>query len=196
MATETPDYQVESAHGAIEIRRYGPRIVAEITVEGSRRDAVSDGFTPLANYIFAKERGGGDSAAIAMTTPVMQSRPDAPIAMTAPVTQAARSDGRWAVQFIMPSKYTIDTLPKPGRADVRLETVPPQRVAAIRFSGHPTDDNVARHEDQLRQWMADQVIAGVGPPVYAYYDAPFKPGFLRRNEVMIPLAAPAPGGGQ
>ena len=38
-------------------------------------------------------------------------------------------------------------------------------------------------------------LAPAGPPVYARYDPPWTPWFLRRNEVLVPLADPAPGSG-
>ena len=185
---EQPAYALVLRDGDFELRDYPPLAVAEVIRDGSRREGLRAGFGPLARYIFAKERGG---ERIAMTAPVQQQAAagsDGKIAMTAPVTQAPAGDGGWAVQFIMPAQYRLEDLPEPAGDDVRLHRVPARRVAAVRFSGRTTDDLIARQQTRLRQWMAEHELTAVGPPVYAYYNDPFTPGFLRRNEIMIEVA--------
>ncbi|MEM1298952.1 MAG: heme-binding protein, partial [Pseudomonadota bacterium] len=113
----TPAYTVVETAGEIELRDYPELIVAEITTRGTRGEAVRAGFSPLAGYIFAKEREGEK------------------IAMTAPVTQQAGGGDAWTVQFIMPEGYTLENLPRPAGSTVRLDSEPPMRRAAIRFSG-------------------------------------------------------------
>ncbi|MEL6479179.1 MAG: heme-binding protein [Pseudomonadota bacterium] len=169
---ETPDYQVESSDGAIETRRYPAFVVAEVIRRGDRYTAVRNGFGPLAGYIFAKERAGEK------------------IAMTAPVTQRRREEGAadWTVQFIMPAQYSLADLPAPVQGDVTLTEEPPARRAAIRFSGVATDELIAEQEGLLRAWLAEKGLTPLGAPIYAYYNDPFTPGFLRRNEVLIDLA--------
>lgn len=191
---EQPSYALVRADGAIEVRDYPPLVVAEVTRGGDRKTAVSAGFRPLAGYIFAKNRAG---ETVAMTAPVTQTpgagtgtagvAADRSIAMTAPVTQepSATGDGTWVVRFIMPSKYRLADLPAPGGGDVRLSELPARRVAAIRFSGVATDDLVAEQEARLRTWIAASGLQVTGPATYAYYNDPFTPGFLRRNEVMV-----------
>ena len=126
MATEEPRYSVSMTSGMIEIRDYPELIAAQVTVGGDRSAAGGAGFRLLAGYIF----GGNVSAkSIAMTAPVVQApaRPES-IAMTAPVLQSADKGG-WTVQFIMPSGYTMATLPKPKDARVHLTVLPPSRMA-------------------------------------------------------------------
>ncbi len=196
---EQPDYTLVRSDGAIEVRDYPPLLVAEVMRRGERWEAVRAGFRPLANYIFARERGGDQ---VSMTAPVTQTRDDK-IAMTAPVTQtlsggagqngAAPDAGaqQWTVRFIMPSKYTRETLPKPGGGDVSIQNVPARRVAAIRFSGIATDELIAEQEARLQDWIKSEGLETKGPATYAYYNDPWTPGFLRRNEVMIDLAGGA-----
>ena len=179
---ETPDYALVEQDGKIEIRDYPALVVAEVVREGQRREAVRQGFGPLAAYIFAKERDGDK---IAMTAPVTQERQK--IAMTAPVTQSESGEGRWTVRFIMPSEYDLESLPEPANADVRLERLPPTRRAAIRFSGVADDALIAEQEAALRAWMAEREITPQEPPTYAYYNDPWTPGPLRRNEVIFVL---------
>lgn len=182
---ETPNYEVVRTDSAFEIRQYPALIVAEVTRTGDRKAALSAGFSPLAGYIFAKERAGDR---VAMTAPVVQ-QSDEQIAMTVPVTQAETDSGEWRVRFIMPAAYTVQTLPQPGDADVQLREVPPQRIAAVRFSGRATDELIAEQERALRAWMDEQNLSAINAPTYAYYNDPFTPGFLRRNEVLIEIAA-------
>ncbi len=178
---ETPEYQVVERDGPFEIRDYPPLVVAEVARRGERKDALSAGFSPLANYIFAKERAGDR---VAMTAPVTQQRAER-MAMTAPVTQSPGADGAWVVRFIMPANSTLDTLPAPAGADVRLRELPARRSAAVRFSGRTTDALIGAQEQALRDWIKSGGWRPVAAPVYAYYNDPFTPGFLRRNEVMI-----------
>ncbi|UHD17172.1 SOUL family heme-binding protein [Thiocapsa bogorovii] len=182
---ETPDYVAVESDGAFEIRDYPALVVAETTRSGARREALGAGFGPLARYIFAKEREGEK---IAMTAPVIQQRPETRverIAMTAPVIQSPTGEDAWSVRFIMPSRYSLDELPAPGSSEVRLREIPAQRRAAVRFSGSTSDAAIAEQEAALRTWMASRGLTPAGPAVYAYYNDPFTPGFLRRNEVLI-----------
>lgn len=166
---EVARYDVIEADGAIEIRAYPALVVAEVIRNGPRDQAVRSGFGPLAGYIFAREREGGK------------------IAMTAPVTQKQDGDA-WSIQFIMPSGYGLESLPKPAGADVRLREIPPARRAAIRFSGWWSDALFEAQDAILRQWLAARGLAPSGPPVFAYYNDPFTPGFLRRNEILYDLS--------
>ncbi|MBK1709356.1 SOUL family heme-binding protein [Marichromatium gracile] len=184
---ETPDYRVVERDETIEIRDYPALIVAEVRRDGDRRAALSAGFGPLAGYIFAKEREG---ESVSMTAPVTQTPADEPIAMTVPVTQTPTdAAGQWAVRFIMPARYDLDSLPAPAGETVRLRALEPRRVAAIRFSGRATDALIAEQESRLRAWLETRGLAVAGAPTYAYYNDPLTPGFLRRNEVMLELAA-------
>ena len=181
---EHPRHHVLLRDGDFELRKYDPMIVAEIDVNGDRRTAANRAFSPLANYIFAKERSGEK---IAMTAPVTQERREK-IAMTAPVTQTRDSEqSDWTVRFVMPAKFAMADLPEPKNANIRLETMPSQKRAVVRFGGVATDDRIATNEKRLRAWIESKGLKASGAAVYAYYNSPFTPGFLRRNEVMLNL---------
>jgi hypothetical protein len=177
---ETPDYAVSSKSGNLEIREYGPTIVAEATVEGERDKAIQRGFRIIADYIFGNNLS---SAKVAMTAPVTQQSSEK-IAMTAPVIQHA-SGKSWNVRFVMPSKYTMETLPKPVNSKVALIEVPATRFAVIRFSGFAGQDSLDEHEAELRAFMAERGLTATSEPQYAFYNAPWTLPFMRRNEVMI-----------
>jgi len=180
---ETPSYAVSSKSGNLEIREYGPTIVAEATVAGERDKAIQRGFRIIADYIFGNNLS---STKVAMTAPVMQQSSEK-IAMTAPVIQQA-SGKSWNVRFVMPSKYTMETLPKPVNPKVALIEVPAMRFAAIRFSGFAGQGSLDKHEAQLRAFMAERGLTATSEPQYAFYNAPWTLPFMRRNEVMIEAA--------
>lgn len=141
---EEPSYTVVEKRDGYEIRDYSAYIVAEVEVTGSRNEGLNQGFRLLADYIFGNNT---KSTPIAMTAPVAESVSE-PVAMTAPVMEQGSGDMR-RVTFFMPSKYTLETLPKPNNAAVKLREVPGHRVAVMRFSWYATDSRVARLQSQL-----------------------------------------------
>lgn len=143
---EQPAYTVVERRDGYEIRDYAPYIVAEVEVTGSRNESLNQGFRLLADYIFGNNT---KSAPIAMTAPVAESASE-PVAMTAPVMEQGTGDAR-RVTFSMPSKYTLDTLPKPNNGAVKLREVPTHRVAVTRFSWYATDSRVARLQTRLME---------------------------------------------
>ena len=189
---ETPKYVVEATYGAIEVRRYEPRIVAEVAVTGTGKDASSAGFRVLADYIFGNNES---QAEIAMTAPVDRSASASEsIAMTAPVERSEVAGGEsWIVAFTMPSKYTLETLPKPRNSSIRIRELPPMRYAVVRFSGAPAEAKVqARTQELLVAVEAAGLRSSGAAPSYARYDPPWTPSFLRRNELSVELAAQGP----
>jgi hypothetical protein len=187
MAIEEPRYQVIEQDGAFELRDYAAYLVAETRVEASFEDAGNEAFRRLFRYI------SGDNAAqqkIAMTAPVTQGKGEK-IAMTAPVTQVADGD-HYRVAFVVPSRYSASTVPKPLDPRIEIRTVPARRVAVWRYSGRWTQERYDQMERQLREAIVARGLSVNGPPVLARYDPPFMPWFMRRNEVLIPTAAPHP----
>ena len=180
--TETPKYKVVSSDENTEVRLYEPMIVAEVDIDGARRNASRSGFRVLADYIFGNNT---IQQQVAMTTPV-QSQRSQKIAMTSPVQQQADDDG-WVISFIMPAQFTLQSLPTPNNELVRLREVPEQRFIVIRFSGMNDDENVSNHEQELREYIAEHDIETTGITKYAFYDPPWTPENRRRNEVMISM---------
>jgi hypothetical protein len=104
--------------------------------------------------------------------------------MTAPVMEQGSGDMR-RVTFSMPWKYTLETLPKPNNAVVKLREVPAHRVAVTRFSWYATDSRVARLQSQLVDALKRDGIKTLWTPAYAGYNPPFSAPWLQRNEVMV-----------
>jgi hypothetical protein len=194
MATEEPKHRVLESREGWEVRLYAPVVVAETAVDGEFGPGGNEGFRRIAGYIFGGNDGGRK---VAMTAPVAQERrpPEGTrIAMTAPVAQERSGEG-WTVAFVMPSEQTLATLPRPNDPRVTLREVPARRVAVVAFSG---TWGVGRFDEAARDLLAKVAAAGFvpsGPPVYARYDPPWTPWFLRRNEVLVPLAETPFGAG-
>ncbi|QFT78389.1 heme-binding protein [Erythrobacter sp. THAF29] len=186
---EEPGYEVLLDEDGFELRQYKPMIVAEVIHTGTRRQASGASFRRLAAYIFGQDRpeGGED---IAMTAPVLTEKVDQneKIAMTAPVMQENTDGDIWRMRFVMPAKYTMETLPTPP-ADITLSEVPGRRIAAVRFDGYGRNSDLAVMEGMLNDWIERKGLTQVGSVEYAFYDAPMVPGPLRRNEVMVEVAA-------
>lgn len=186
--TEEPKYSVLQSYNDIEIRQYEPKIVAETVIQAERDRANKAAFSILAAYIFGENTS---VTKIAMTAPVTQSQPREKIAMTAPVIQQEAGENiatsAWVVQFVMPSQYTLATLPKPKDSRITIKEVPSNKVAAIRFSGLAGDEQLQENEAKLSAFLARQGIETKGKAIYAFYDSPFILPAFRHNEVMLEL---------
>lgn len=184
LAVEEPAFHTVLQDGPFEIRDYPPLVVAEVTVRGGQTQAASKGFRLLAAYIFGANRR---RQALRMTAPVVQADAGQKIAMTAPVSQTHTVAG-WVVRFTMPSSFSLETLPIPDDPRVHLRAAPAARLAVIRFSGVAWPKDVATKTAALEGWMGRRNLHAAGEPALAQYDPPWTVWFLRRNEVMIPIA--------
>ena len=143
----------------------------------------SEGFRRLADCI-----GGNNQKkkSISMTAPVSQKPVSEKIAMTAPVSQA-RENGRWRIAFMMPSGYTMDTLSIPDDDRVMLREENEKNVAVIRYSGTWAKKRYDNYATKLMDWISKKGWKVVADPVWARYNPPFIPWFMRRNEILIPV---------
>ncbi len=182
---EQPSYVVVEKSENIEIRDYAPMLLAEVELDGEREAALNEGFRILAGYIFG---GNVRRASIAMTAPVVQQASEK-IAMTSPVTQApSENPGKWKIAFMMPRKYTVETLPVPNDKRIRFRVTQPERRVAIRFSGFSTVKNLETHRSMLEEFVTKRGLQTRSAPMLAFYDDPFTLPFNRRNEWWVPIA--------
>ena len=111
------------------------------------------------------------------------------------MAQQERTDkgpSTWTVQFMMPSGYTRETVPRPLDPAVVFREVPGRRMAVISYSGTWSEERYAEHLARLRAAMEKAGLKAGGAPIWARYDPPFMPWVLRRNEIQIELPkAPA-----
>ncbi|MDG2242203.1 MAG: heme-binding protein [Rhodospirillaceae bacterium] len=180
--TEQPKYEVLARPAeAVEVRQYGNRIAAEVTVNRGRRGANENAaFGALASYIFGKNQS---RTAIAMTSPV-ESRTSEKIAMTAPVETASTGQSM-TMRFYLPSEYTLDEVPKPLNPNVEIIPISSETIATLKFSGLRSSTNVATHTAQLLDRLDGTRWAITGEPVAYFYDPPWTVPTLRRNEIAV-----------
>lgn len=181
--TETVSYEITGKTGTIEFRRYPDLILASVTDPGD-----DSGFGLLFQYITGNNRARGKlpmitpvltGEPIPMTSPVITSRQ---IPMTAPVV----SDGR-SLSFVMPAGKTRDELPEPVDPGVQITTLPSREMAVLRFSGYARKEDVDQATSRLLEGLKETGITTRGRVVVMRYNAPWTPGFLRRNEVGIEI---------
>ena len=168
IAIEEPVYQVEKAWEAeqIEIRAYAPRIMA---VTGINEDSDS-GFRVLAGYIFG---GNAEEQKIAMTAPVQQ-------------TMAGEKE----MAFMMPAEYALKDLPQPEDQRVSFREAPAYTAAVIQFSGWASAERADENWQQLQRFLIAEGIDITGEPTLNQYNPPWTLPFMRRNEIIVPVAFP------
>ncbi len=189
MANEEPRYEVIKKEEGFEVRRYQPMIIAEVLVTGTLSEASSKGFRQIADFIFGNNEDPvkKQSEKIAMTAPVtMEADTSSKIAMTAPVTMEG-AGGAWKMAFVMPSKFTLDTLPKPKNPNITIKQMPAQQIAVVTFSGWVDEEKLAAQTTRLNEWMAKSGLKTSGTAQLSRYNPPWTLPFWRRNEVWMKL---------
>jgi len=183
VAVEEVKYRVLESSGDFELRQYESSLGAETTVEGDFHEVGNEGFRRLFDYISGKNR---KKQSIPMTAPVSQEASSEKIPMTAPVNQE-KVGGAWRITFLMPSAFTMETLPEPLDSRVKLVKIPGRLMAALSYSGTWSRERYEEKEQRLKELIRQRGLKIEGEPVFARYNPPFMPWFLRRNEVLIPV---------
>ncbi len=203
MAVEEPKFETVIQEAKFEVRQYGAFIVAETWVDGDMDAASGKGFRRITDYIFGNNTASQHAASekIAMTAPVtMQPQiQSGMLAMTAPVAIEPASDAfgligaqRWRVHFVMPSQYSMATLPTPNNDAVALREVPARRIAVAKYSGLNTEGRIQQETEALAVWMQMRHLKAAGTAQLARYDPPWILPIWRRNEIHIAIdEAPA-----
>jgi len=167
--TETTPYQLLRSDGAVELRDYPILTLATTPMRDARG---SEAFGHLFRFITGKN---ATSEKIPMTTPVL--------------IYPARD--KPTMSFVLPQAVAQKGAPQPG-GEVSLRTMEPGRYAVLRFKGNGDDKNQKEAVDQLNAWLRAHNIAAESEPIFAYYDPPWTPVFLRRNEVMMRVGKETP----
>ena len=173
MAIEEPSYSVIESADHFEIRSYEPSVVAQIKTSGHFESAGNAGFRVLADYIF----GNNDQKIkIAMTAPVKMTRHPEPSASSPP---------EYEVEFVMPQEMKREDLPHPQNRAIELKTLPKKLMAVLKYSGTWSEERFNEHKDILIKEIKSHGYEALSEPIFARYNPPFIPWFLRRNEIWI-----------
>ena len=196
--TEQQPFELIQRFPHFELRRYPAHVVAEVQVNATFDRAGNAAFRHLFNYISGNNTS---RQSVAMTAPVVQ-KPGPPqkLAMTAPVLQHGSLTGggdaaEYTVAFVLPAGTTAESAPVPTNPDVTIRTVPGSLTAALSFSGGGSESAFGKWSQELPAALAAVGLTAVGLPRFARFDPPFKPWFLRRNEVLQDVEQPGPSAG-
>lgn len=184
LAIEEAKYRVVKKDGSIELREYEEYLLAETIITGEMEDASYQAFSRLFNYISGANHS---QSKVAMTAPVSQEAVGEKISMTTPVSQELR-EGAWAVSFMMPAIYTSSTIPNPDDPRVQIRPVSGRKMAVIRYSGRWKSNHYLEHKETLESWIESEGLTVTGEAIWARFNAPYTPWFMRRNEVQIPVS--------
>ena len=185
MAIEEPKFNLIAKENAFELRVYQPKIIAEVSIDADLSESSSKGFRLIADFIFGNNTSRlGGSEKISMTASVSVYEKSEQISMTAPLGVQEVKDG-WKVYFVMPSKYTLDSIPKPNNAQVSIKQIPAKKFAVIRFSGLVDEEKMNKKVKDLNEWIVSRNLKPISNPELARYNPPWTLPFLRRNEVMV-----------
>ncbi len=170
---EEPEYETVRRDGEISIRDYDAMLVAETIKSGYHEKARRAGFETLYDFIRGEN---ASNKKIAMTIPVFQ--------------QLSDGEGRgkgWAIRFVMPKKFAKSTLPSPSSQDVAVSEIGARRMAVVEFNGAFSASLASKKLMSLYNYLADEGLKQKGDPIYAFYNPPWVPGFMRRNEILIEI---------
>ena len=170
---ENPKYTILEKNNHFQIRKYDEMTIAKITTVGERYEGLRKGFIPLARYIGAKDREGPK------------------ISMTAPVMQQKKGYNNWEISFFMPSKFKENQLPISKNDKIEITTISSSILAVITFNGIATTELLEKKLSKLIKGIEEINYKKIPEtePIYSYYNDPSTPGFLRKNEIMIPVEA-------
>lgn len=132
--------------------------------------SASNAFGSLAGYIFGDNKTSWK------------------IVMTAPVTTKQAEQWVYETAFIMPSKWTMETLPVPNNNNVTLKEMPASKRAIWTFKGYATESNVQKQRTQFKQLLEKNNIKRTWTMTLAQYNAPTTPPWMRRNELWVELS--------
>lgn len=163
--TEIQKYQTIKSEKDFEVRYYPPAILASVDMAGSYDQSRNSSFGTLAGYIFG---GNEENMQISMTAPVRM------------------SEAEGTMSFVMPSRFTMETLPDPKSKRVKLHTSEPQYVAVVSFSGWANDRKISEMKEKLSEWLEIQGLNHNNKFEYLGYNPPYQLT-NRRNEVLVPL---------
>ena len=163
---ESAPYSVVLSNGDYELRDYPELEIVQTQMPDSGANGGNAGFGKLFRYISGNNKS---QESIAMTTPVF-------------ISPEPR-----AMAFVLPAKSSPEQAPAPLDSSLSLKKIPAGRFAVLRFSGARSAAKESQSLALLRTWIAEKGLVAVESPVFGYFDPPWTPSFLRRNEVMLRL---------
>lgn len=181
---EEPKFTLVERKTGYEIRNYEPYIIAETDVTGDYNDATSNGFRIIADYIFGNNTS---RSSIAMIAPVLENKSSEKIAMTVPVMNTEKDNSTRTISFVLPSQYTLETLPMPNNPKVTITQVDTRKVTVLSFTWYPTAKRIEAKKQALIALLDRDGLEVNGEIQVARYNPPLSMPLVLRNEIIIPI---------
>jgi hypothetical protein len=167
--TEKLKYQLIQRLPDFEVREYPDHTLITVTSRGEFMPAGNRAFGPLVSFISGNN---ADSMKIAMTAPVLQQ----------PVAEQLHE-----VSFVLPDNLEFEQVPLPRNASVVKKLVPRHFAAVRSFRGGWDEARFKSEGELLQRAVREAGLKASGNLYWARFDPPWKPGFLKQNEVLIDL---------
>lgn len=180
---EQPSFTVLQEEDKFQVRQYGKLLVAKTVVKGDYKETNNKAFWKLANYIFGENEKKEE---ISMTAPVIRKPNSKDILVTEPFFREKKKE-KWTMYFVLPSEYTLDTVPKPSDPSVKIQEIPAKTVATIKYTGLLKETNIKEKSAELLDWIKKQGYTPVSLPRSASYNPPWTFPYLRKNEIHIDI---------
>ncbi len=181
---ESPPFVQNEHRSGYEIRDQEAYLMARVQIAGPWAEALDQGRRIIEDYLSGNNT---TQSSIAMTLPVDIQEPEGEtIALAAPLVQEQKN-GQWLVSFILPSKYTTDTLPRPNDPRIRLVNIPAQRIAVAVFGGWADHRRVEAEQEELGQLLSQDKEIIISPFRVVQYGIPWAPPFVQRNEIIVTI---------
>jgi hypothetical protein len=160
-------YSVIKAYSGFEVRQYEASLFTTVKLDTDiYKQASSKGFSILGGYIFGKNE---KKEQISMTSPVAMTLED-----------------KMTIQFLVPKKFTKESLPKPNNSSIKFVEVPERRVAAITFGGWANEEKIEKYKLQLIALLDKNQIKYTKNFSILGYNPPYELLF-RKNELIVEL---------
>jgi hypothetical protein len=187
---EMPKFSLLEKKNGYEIRHYEPYLTAQVEVTGTYTQASTQGFKILANYIFGNNL---KDVNLSMSSNTIGNRKPASekMSMTAPVMEnKVINNNTRIISFVMPSKYTKETLPKPNNPQVKIVPIPSKKMAVLTYSWYATESRVENKKRLLLLYLKRDSLLHSPEIQTARYNAPFNPPWMNRNEILTEINTP------
>jgi len=170
--TQKQPFTVTRAYPGFELRHYPEYVLVQVAIDSDFATGANLGFRPLFGYIT-----GNNEASTKFS-------------MTAPVIQEESGGTSQIVSFVLPEGVDVSRVPMPRDAAVSIKHVEPHQAAVQQFAGGWSERRFRERAEALLTAVQQAGLNTEGSPYFARFDPPWKPGFLKHNEVLVKIGTP------
>lgn len=163
---ETPNYDVLVKEKEFEIRKYADFFIVEY--ENKNDPEIKNGFGSLFKYISNDNK---ENEKISMTIPVIQEE----------------TEEKKKMAFVVPEKFS-NQIPEPNNPNLKVKNFDEGLFGSIQYSGFSNKSKELKMKKRLDEWLLEKGYQKQSNYMLAFYNAPFVPPMLRRNEILVRIS--------